>query len=57
MTFNKTFFTLTTANQKRWTLMTTNRMLHNCQEDIQLCYDIRGKSYDKCDPCNAVPRR
>ena len=36
---------------------TANRMLRNCQEDIRFCYDIRGKSYDKYDPCYAVPRR
>ena len=29
----------------------------NCQEIIRFCYDIRGKSYDKYDPCYAVPRR
>ena len=46
-----TKFTPTTANQKRWTLTTANRMLRNCQEDT------RGKSYDKHDPCYAVPRR
>ena len=45
------------ANKKRWTLTTANRMLRNCQEDILFCYDIRGKSYDKYDPCFAVPRR
>ena len=39
--------TLTTGNKKRWTLTTANHMLQNCQEDIQFCYDIRGKSYDK----------
>ena len=50
-------FTLTTANQKRLTLTTANRMLRNCQEDIRFCYDIRGKSYDKYDPCYAVLRR
>ena len=48
---------LTTATLKRWTLATANRMLRNCQEDIRFCYDIRGKSYDKYDPCYAVPRR
>ena len=49
--------TPTTANQKRWTLTTANRMLQNCQEDIGFSYDIHGKSYDKYDPCYAVPRR
>ena len=49
-------FTLTTANQNRWTLRTANRMLRNCQENIRFCYDMRGKSYDKYDPCDAVPR-
>ena len=39
-------------NEKRWTLTTAN-----CQEDIQFGYDMRGKSYDKYDPCYAVPRR
>ena len=34
--------TPTTANQKRWTLMTANRMLRNCQEDIRFCYDVRS---------------
>ena len=24
---------------------------------IRFCYDIRGESYDKYDPCYAVPRR
>ena len=37
--------------------MTVNCMLGNYQEDIRFCYDIRGKSYDKYDPCYAVPRR
>ena len=46
---------LMTANQKRWTLTTANRMLRNSQEDIQFCYDIRGKLYDKYDPYYAVP--
>ena len=36
---------------------TANRMLRNCLEDIQFCYYIRGKSYDKYDPCYAVLRR
>ena len=49
--------TPTTANQKRWTLTTANRMLRNCQEDIRFCYDIHGKSHNKYDPCYAVPRR
>ena len=49
--------TLTTANKKRWTLTTANRILRNCQEDIRFCYDICGKSYDKYDPCYAVSRR
>ena len=48
-------FTLMTANQKRWTLTTANRMLRNCQEDNRFCYDIRGKSCDKYDPCYAIP--
>ena len=50
--------TLRTANPKkrRWTLTRANRMLGNCQEDIRFCYDIRRKSYDKYDPCYAVPR-
>ena len=43
--------------KKRWILTTANSMLQNCQEDIQFCYDISGKSYDKYDPCYAVPRR
>ena len=50
-------FTPTTANKKLWTLTTANSMLRNCPEDIRFCYDIRGKSYDKYDPCYAVPRR
>ena len=37
-------------------LTTANRMLRNLQ-DIRLCYDIRGKSYDKYDPFYAVPHR
>ena len=32
-------------------------MLRNCPEDIRFCYDIRGKSYDKYDPCFVVPRK
>ena len=40
----KTKCTLTSANQKRWTLTTANRMLRNCQEDIRLCYEIRGRT-------------
>ena len=36
---------------------TANRMQRNCQEDIRFCYDIRGISYYKYDPCYAVPRR
>ena len=50
-------FTPTTANQKRWTLITANRMLQNCQEEIQFCYDMCGKSYDKYDLCYAVPHK
>ena len=50
------FFTLTTANHKRWTLTTANCTLRNCQEDIRFHFDIRGKSYDKYDPCYSVPR-
>ena len=42
--------------KERWTLTRANRMLGNCQEDIRFCYDIRRKSYDKYDPCYAVPR-
>ena len=38
-------------------LTTANHMLQNCQEDIRFCYNIRGKSYDKYDPCYAVPHR
>ena len=49
-------YTLTTANPKRRTFTTANRMLRNCQEDIQFCYDIHGKSLNKYDPCYAVPR-
>ena len=47
-------FTLMTANQTRWTLTTANRMLRNCQEDLRFCYDIRGKLFNKYDPCYAV---
>ena len=43
--------------KKKMTLTTANRKLRNCQEDIRLCYDIRGKSYNKYNPCYAVPRR
>ena len=31
-----------TSQKKKSTLTTANRMLRNCQEDIRLCYDIRG---------------
>ena len=48
---------LAIANKKRWTLTTANRMLLNCQEYVRFCYDIRGKSYDKYDPCYAIPCR
>ena len=43
--------------KKDGTLTTANHMLQNCQEDIQFCYDIRGKSYNKYDPGYADPRR
>ena len=56
-TANKKRWTFTTANQKRWTLRTANRMLRNCKEDIRFCYDICGKSYNKYNPCYAVPHR
>ena len=49
--------TPTKASQERWTLAIDNHMLQICQEDIRFCYNIRGKSYDKYDPCYAVPRR
>ena len=28
-----------------------------CYEIAKFCYDICGKSYNKYDPCYAVPRR
>ena len=36
-------FTPTTLNKKRWILTTANGMLRNSQEDIRVCYDIRGE--------------